>query len=48
MLYFDRITFLKELVLIKQVRRKSVMFVTICQTKDLGFNQMYAIVVMIY
>ena len=48
MLYFDRITFLKELVLIKQARQKSVMFVTIYQTKDLSFNQMYAIVVMIY
>ena len=50
MLYFDRITFLKELVLIKQLYQKSVIFVTICffQTKDLSFNHMYAIVVMIY
>ena len=43
-------TFLKELVLIKLVCQKSVIFAitAIFETKGLGFNHMYAIDVMIY
>ena len=39
------LTFLKELILIKHVHRKNVIFVTmrIFQTKDSCFNHMYAI-----
>ena len=41
--------FLKELIQIKLVHQKSVMFVTIVisKIKDLSFNHMYAINVMI-
>ena len=43
------ITFLKKLMLIKQVHQNSVIFVTIgiFQTKGLRFNHMYSIDVMI-
>ena len=44
------LTFLKELMLIKQVHQKSVILVTIdiSWIKVLSFNQMSAIYVMIY
>ena len=44
-----KLTFLKELMLIRQVDQNSVIFVTIVnfQIKDLCFDRMSAIVVMI-
>ena len=44
------LTFLKELILIKQVHQKSVSFATTCisQIVFLSFNQLRAIDVMIY
>ena len=50
MLYFNRITFLNELKLIKQVHQESVIFVTIGISKIivLSCNQMSAIDAMIY
>ena len=50
MLYFDALTFLKKLMLIKQANQKSLIFVTIgnLKTKVLNFNQMSAMDVMIY
>ena len=44
------LTFLKELMLIKRVDQKSVMFVTArsFKAKGLSFNHMYAIGAMIY
>ena len=44
------LTFLKELMLIKRVDQKSVMFATtrIFKAKGLSFNHMYAIGAMIY
>ena len=43
-------TFLKELILIKQVHQKSLIFVTfaILLIKELRLNHMYAMAVMIY
>ena len=44
------LTFLKELMVIRQVNQKSVIFVTIgiFEIKDLSFSHMYAIDVMIW
>ena len=44
------LTFLKELILIKQPQKKSVIFLTIgiSSIKVLRFNQMFVIIVMIY
>ena len=44
MLYFKRIDFSEEIMLIKQVNQKSAIFVTtgIFQGNDLIFNHMYA------
>ena len=50
MIYYDRTDVSKELMLIKQVHQKSVVFVTIGISYFivLSFNQMYAIDVMAY
>ena len=51
MLYFERINYVsKKLMLINQVHRKSVIFVTvgISQIIFLSFNQMYVIYAKIY
>ena len=44
------LTFLKELILIKQVHQKGVIFVTIgiFEIKGLSFNQMSSMYVMMY
>ena len=49
MLYFDRIDILKELMLIRQANKKSVIFATmgIFQIKALRFSHMYQIDAMI-
>ena len=49
MLEYDRMIFQKELMLIKQVRQKNVIFVTIGILKILvlGMNHIFAMVVMI-
>ena len=50
MLYYVELTFLKELILIRQANQKSTIFVTIgiFWTKGLSFNYMYAGNAMVY
>ena len=49
MLYYDRMTFLKELMLIREANQDNVIFVTtgISYTKILSFNQISAMDAMI-